>query len=324
MLYYHLTIEHTMEFEFYAIVGGIMVTCFVVGGAMIANEYSPPEIRAVGSLMIAGGWVLLLVLVGFGSYEIWKRVREWNIERRSEAIDRKLGQLHIKERERELKRREREIREEEERRRQELRRYEEPNIPPPQPYQPPTKQIIPETKKSEPTRSPIQDLKSSTQISEEEPILKTGHLVPDHLIKKESIEEEASGEPEKIQSIADYILAVQQSPEMLCLLSLFKNPEHRYENIGRTTRSIYKIEEGKRSGSREQDVSRAMEELKNYGLVEITTKTEYQEPKKKKRTIDVFSVTDLGMELMKHAEEDKVTRWVDFLEKYKPELVKKK
>lgn len=322
MLCYHHTIERQMEVEHYAVIGGLMMTCFVIGGAMVSNTYSPPELVAFGNYMIAGGWVMLLILAGFGGYAVLQKVREWNIDRRYDTIDRKSEHLELKKRERELKRREREYKEEQERKEREYRERqrkeqelkkqkeasEEKNR---QPYTP-SKTAAEE--KPEHTKSPAQDLRPEETFKEKS-ILETGGEVSDTLKKKEQPPEEQPAEKESQQE--EYVRHVKMDPILRGLWYLYISKEGFFLGQTEAARAIFEMGENEDvSGSRREDVKASMKELEHHGLITAIVVKSDQRGKK----IIEYKITQKGKILMGRAIDEKVKRWIDFVEKYKFEM----
>ena len=323
MLCYHHTIERQMEVEHYAVIGGLMMTCFVIGGAMVSNTYSPPELVAFGNYMIAGGWVMLLILAGFGGYAVLQKVREWNIDRRYDTIDRKSEHLELKKRERELKRREREYKEEQERKEREYRERqrkeqelkkqkeessEEKNR---QTYAPPKTTA---EEKSEPAKSTERDL-SPEETFKEKSILETGGDVSENLKKKEQFPEEQS--TEKQSDNDDYVRHVKMDPVLRGLWYLYISKDGFFLGQTEAARAIFEMGENDEvSGSRRDDVKASMKELEHHGLITAIVVKSDQRGKK----IIEYKITQKGKILMGRAIDEKVKRWIDFVEKYKFEM----
>lgn len=306
------------EATVYAIIGGIMMACFVVGGAMSANVYSPPEIKGAGSLMILGGFVLLMILLGIGGYDIWKWYSGWSLDRRSDALERKLDRIRIKEREDEIKQREREYLQERQKREDTRQRSTSADNFSHQPYQP----IPPRQEPKVSGHSPIQNLeKPSEQKFEEEPILQTGGIVPPYLQKKsEDVEpEEILEAVEKDSPEEEYVRYVKSDPVLRSLWYLYNSKEGIFLGQAEAARIIYEVEEGQEaSGSRRQEIKASMTELGHYDLIAITS---VKDDIKKRKVLE-YKITPKGRELMKLAIDENIRRWVDFVEKYKFDLKK--
>ncbi len=309
-----------MEVEYYAVIGGLMMTCFVVGGAMVSNNYSPPELIATGNYMIAGGWVLLLVLVGFGGYAILQKVREWNIDRRYDTIDRKFEHLELKKRERELKRKEREYKEEQERKEREYRERQKKE----QELKKQKEDLADDVKRQsdqssktvaeESTKSPAHDLKPD-ETFREDPLFQSGGSVPDSLKKKESPPEEQPIEKGSEQE--EYVRHVKMDPILRGLWYLYISKDGFFLGQTEAARAIFEMEKDEEvSGSRREDVKASMKELEYHGLITATVvKSDFRG----KKLIE-YKITQKGKILMGRAIDEKVKRWIDFVEKYKFEM----
>lgn len=292
-----------LELEHYAVIAIFMMTMLTMGYGLSNEKYE--ERRTAGSFMTLGGIIAGLVIAGGVSYELQKRIRKWN-------LDRRLDELEIKEKELEVKKREKEFRkkaEVNEHINSQDERHEK-NSDFGTPVSENTREA--QNKKSQPPQST--DNIPQKEESEEGPTLKTGMPVPENLDKMRKAEQQTERNVCVTRMELDKILK--------CLLALYKNPDHYFENISTATRIICNLEEGKRSGSAEQSVSASMKELKHYGLVDITTKKEYDGMKKQK--INEYRIADFGIKMIDKAIGDDVSNWSDFVEKYKIELRDKK
>lgn len=321
MLCYHHTIERQMEVEHYAVMGGLMMTCFVIGGAIVSNTYSPPELVAFGNYMIAGGWVMLLILAGFGGYAILQKVREWNIDRRYDTVDRKFEHLELKKRERELKRKEREYKEEQERKEREYREQQrkEQELKQKEASEEKNRQSYTQSKtvseeKPEHEKSSDQYLRPE-EIFKEKSILESGGEVSDNLKKKEQTSEEQPVEKESDQE--EYVRHVKMDPILRGLWYLYISKDGFFLGQTEAARAIFEMEKNEEvSGSRREDVKASMKELEHHGLITATiVKSDFRG----KKLIE-YKITEKGRILMGRAIDEKVKRWIDFVEKYKFEM----
>jgi hypothetical protein len=181
---------------------------------------------------------------------------------------------------------------------------------------------------------PVHDYSKSQELKkDEESLLRSKGELPASLKKKDELieteetvnraDEIIARVAEKIRTEGEYEARVMQDTYLRCLWVLLKKPDHVFESLTSITRAVYGLPANKEpSGSARENVSKGLNELKKYDLVEIVLRTEYQEPKKKKRTIDEFRITKRGMDLIMRARNEGVTMWNDFFEKYLTESEK--
>lgn len=319
--------------EHYGVIAIIMMTMLAVGYGM-STQYNN-DVRTAGSFMILGGIIAGLVIAGGVAYELQKRLREWN-------LDRRLDELEIKERELKVKKREKEFRKKagvEEYINSQDERHEK-NSDFGAPVSENTREA--QNKTSQSPQSTIN--KPQKEESEEELILKTGRPVsknlyetgeplsekmekkdepdftekdPSSIRKDDFVEKEnVVHSTEKTPSEEEYRIKIMEDKYLKYLWTLYQTPGHifPYEN-----RLIKEAQGNTHNRSRAYD---AFKTLEQYGLIKFIQKTKFDG--KVDRTSKGVELTPIGLALMEKAEKESVTTWNDFLEKYKLEPKSKK
>lgn len=314
--------------EFYTWTGIVALLLLIFGGLFSfgpnQDYYAPAPLRMVGPVIFFIGIIFVLVFFGGLFIDLRARFKIWNMERKSDEIDKRMDELDLKEKENELKRKEREYREEQERKEQEYRNRTHVNLSDvfsPQPFRSPNSSE-PKTK-SEPAHPPVQDLqKSVEQKSEEQPILKTGDRIPDNLLRKEEdAESEEVTENVEKESLEEKYMRFVKEDSILRYLLLLKETSEGYV-IGQS--EVIRREEGKPkgdvSGRKRQEMHSRMKELEHAGLVEISTVKEDITGKKTSK----YAITELGRKYFEKLWDEKIKTWTDFMEKYGREIYGKK